>query len=116
VGFRDRDLVRDIRRVKLVYIVMNIDMEVGYLTVVVRRINTGATPFVWEVRKDSEAVSLHVSAERYDNMEAAYSAGRAKLPDFISKPTPASIRSRRVVRDVYADLDKEAAGGGDWHR
>jgi hypothetical protein len=97
---------------------MNIDMEVGYLTVVVRRINTGATPFVWEVRKDSEAVSLHVSAERYDNMEAAYSAGRAKLPDFISEPTPASIRSRsrRVVRDVYADLDKEAAGGGDWHR
>jgi len=95
---------------------MNIDMEVGYLTVVVRRINTGATPFVWEVRRDSEAVSLHVSAERYNNMEAAYRAGRARLPDFISKPTPARIRSPRVVRDVYADLDKEAAGGGDWHR
>jgi hypothetical protein len=95
---------------------MNIDMAVGYLTVVVRRINTGATPFVWEVRKDSEAVSLHVSAERYGNMEAAYSAGRAKLPDFINKPAPARIHGRRVVRDVYADLDKEAAGGGDCHR
>jgi len=95
---------------------MNVDMEIGYLTVVVRRINTGTTPFVWEVRKDGEAVSLHVSPVRYENMEAAYSAGRAKLPDFIGKPTPASIRSPRVVRDVYADLDKEAAGGGDWHR
>jgi hypothetical protein len=82
---------------------MNIDMEVGYLTVVVRRINTGAKPFVWEVRQDGEAVSLHVSAKRYDNMEAAYSAGRAKLPDFISNPTPASNRSRRVVRDVVED-------------
>ena len=95
---------------------MNIDMEVGYLTVVVRRINTGAAPFVWEVRRDSEAVSLHVSAERYDNMEAAYSAGRTRLPDFISKQTPARVRTSRVARDVYADLDKEAAGGGDWHR
>jgi hypothetical protein len=100
---------------------MNIDMEVGSLTVVVRRITTGATPFVWEVRTDGEAVSLHVSAERYDNMEAAYSAGRAKLPDFITKPTPASVRRQSVstpliVRDAYADLDKEAAGGGDWRR
>jgi hypothetical protein len=101
---------------------MNIDMDVGSLTVVVRRITTGATPFVWEVRKDSEAVSLHVSAERYNNMEAAYSAGRATLPDFIiTKPAPESIRLRsvpapRVVRDVYADLDKEAAGGGDRRR
>lgn len=71
-------------------------------------------PSFGKLRKDSEAVPLHVSAERYDNMEAAYSAGRAKLPDFISKATPASVSSRRVVRDVYADLDKEAAGGGDW--
>jgi hypothetical protein len=100
---------------------MNIDMAIGSLTVVVRRITTGATPFVWEVRRDSEAASLHVSAERYDNMEAAYSAGRAKLLDFITKPTPPGIHSRsvpapRVVRDVYADLDDEAAGGGDWRR
>ena len=89
---------------------MNIDMEVGSLIVVVRRVTKGATPFVWELRRDGEPASLHVSSERYSNMEAAYSAGRARLPDFITKPTPPSIRSRsvpapRVVRDVYADVN-----------
>jgi hypothetical protein len=52
--------------------------------------------FVWELRKDGEALSLHDSADRYGNMEAAYSAGRAKLPDFVTKPTPARIRSKSV--------------------
>jgi hypothetical protein len=99
--------------------VMNIDKEVNLLTLVVRRITSDATPFAWELRKDG--VSLHVSAERYGNMEAAYIAGRTKLPDFLTKPTPASVRRQsvstsRVVRDVYADLDEEATGGGDWRR
>lgn len=54
--------------------------------VVVRRVNTGAaSPFGWELYRGDTIVPLHVSADRFQSMEAAYAAGRMKMADVASQ-------------------------------
>jgi hypothetical protein len=81
---------------------MRISKEALAVSVVVRRVAFGATPFRWEVHRDPGAV-IHVSADRYRSMDAAYRAGRARLGDFISS------RSVRQQRPCQADMGQQSA-------
>lgn len=56
--------------------------------VVVRRAKTGATPFVWEINRDSMHKPIYVSSETFGSMEAAYSAGEARLAEFVPVARP----------------------------
>jgi hypothetical protein len=48
--------------------------------VVVRRVAIGSAPYRWgwEVRGDGD-IQVHISSDRYHNMETAYQAGKAWL-------------------------------------
>jgi hypothetical protein len=61
---------------------MRKSIEALFTHVVVRRTGVGAAPFTWEVRGESPT-PIHVSADRYRTMDAAYEAGQARLPEFI---------------------------------
>jgi hypothetical protein len=73
------------------------------VSVFVRRVTTGTTPFRWEVYGEM-AEPIYVSPERYRSMEAAYTAGRARLTEFVPKkrsPPPGEWSpSRRIGLDV----------------
>ena len=62
-----------------------ITKEALSVRVVVRRVETGAAPFRWEVYLEEGAEPIHVSSDRFKGMEAAYHAGRARLTEFIPK-------------------------------
>jgi hypothetical protein len=64
---------------------MRISQEALALSVLVRRVRTGATPFGWEVHRADATRPVQVSAERFPSMEAAYHAGQARLTDLIAK-------------------------------
>ena len=68
--------------------------------VVVRRVATGNSPFGWEVYRGDTVVPLQVSADRFSSMEAAYTAGRSKLPSLMpqKKITPAREGRMRQAR------------------
>jgi hypothetical protein len=70
---------------------MRVSKEALALSVVVRRVHIGATPFGWEVHRAGASRPVQVSAERFRNMEAAYQAGQAHLADLIAKRPPASM-------------------------
>jgi hypothetical protein len=53
-------------------------------SIIVRRVATGARPFGWEVQGLEDCVPRSVSFNRFDNMEAAYSAGQAWLRQSLS--------------------------------
>ncbi len=56
--------------------------------VVVRRAKTGTTRYVWEINCDNIDGPVCVSPDTFANMEAAYSAGKARLAEFIPSPLP----------------------------
>ena len=64
--------------------------------VVVRRVAAGNSPFGWEVYRGDTVVPLQVSDDRFSSMEAAYVAGRSKLPGLLAqkKMAPSKVASR----------------------
>jgi hypothetical protein len=68
---------------------MRLTKEALSIRVVVRRARRGATPFIWEINRDSMCEPVYVSPEAFVSMEAAYRAGQARLAEFT--PPPRSI-------------------------
>jgi hypothetical protein len=62
---------------------MRLSKEALSIRVVVRRARRGATPFVWEINRESMVRPLFVSSEAFGSMEAAYRAGQARLAEFV---------------------------------
>jgi hypothetical protein len=62
---------------------MRVSKEALAISVVVRRVRTGAAPFGWEVHHAAALKPIHVSSETFRSMEAAYRAGQARLAEFI---------------------------------
>jgi hypothetical protein len=52
--------------------------------VVVRRVAIGPAPFAWEVHRGNNIPPVHVTCDRFRNMEAAHSAGQARLGEFLT--------------------------------
>jgi len=65
--------------------------------VVVRRDTLGSAPFLWEVHWADRIEPVFVSPSRFANMEAAYRAGQAGLPEFMPPK-----RAHRVGLDERA--------------
>jgi hypothetical protein len=61
---------------------MRLSKEALSTRVVVRRARRGATPFIWEINKDSMPEPVYVSSDAFVSMEAAYKAGQARLAEF----------------------------------
>lgn len=64
---------------------MRTSKEALSICIVVRRVRTGASPFAWEVYRMDTAGPIYLSSDRFSSMEAAYTAGQARLADFIPK-------------------------------
>jgi hypothetical protein len=62
---------------------MRLSKEALSIKVVVRRAKRGATPFVWEINRDSMAEPVYVSPDTFVSMEAAFNAGQARLAEFV---------------------------------
>lgn len=78
---------------------MRISAEALSISLVVRRITVGSTPFRWEVHRADAGGPIHVSPERFVSMEAAYKAGQARLEEFIPKRSlPPGITHNRQWR------------------
>ncbi len=67
---------------------MRVSKEELAIRVVVRRLGRGATPFVWAINKGSLAEPIYISPDSFANMEDAYRAGQARLPEFITTARP----------------------------
>ncbi len=67
---------------------MRLTKEALSVRVVVRRAKRGAAPFVWEINRDSMVKPVYVSTESFNDMEAAYLAGKARLAEFIPAAGP----------------------------
>jgi hypothetical protein len=65
---------------------MRVSKEALAVSVVVRRVKTGAAPFGWEVHHAAAPRPIHVSPETFRSMEAAYRAGQARLEEFVRTP------------------------------
>lgn len=65
---------------------MRLTKEALSIKVVVRRAKRGTKPFVWEINSESMVEPVYVSPETFASMEAAYTAGQARLPEFIQPP------------------------------
>ena len=77
---------------------MRITKETLLLRVVVRRVRPGIAPYIWEVRQVDASLPIHVSVDRFGSMEAAYTAGQARLAEFISKrPIPRDDSAKRFA-------------------
>jgi hypothetical protein len=61
---------------------MTVTKEALSTNVVVRRLGRGTAPFGWEIRTDTEGL-IHASPARFASMDAAYTAGAARLAEFI---------------------------------
>jgi hypothetical protein len=72
------------------------------VSLIVRRVARGAAPFGWEVQRTDMEQLVHASTERFGSMAAAYTAGAARLADFIppKRSTPPGLRavSAELVR------------------
>jgi hypothetical protein len=68
---------------------MRLSKEALSIKVIVRRARRGATPFVWEINRDSMPEPVYVSPEAFGSMEEAFRAGQARLAEFT--PTRGSI-------------------------
>lgn len=64
---------------------MRISKEALSVSVLVRRVRVGAAPFGWEIHRDGAAGPVYASPDRYVSMDAAYQAGHARLPEFVSR-------------------------------
>jgi hypothetical protein len=67
---------------------MRLSKEALSTRVVVRRARRGATPFIWEITKDSMVEPVYVSPDAFVSMEAAFRAGQARLAEFTPPPRP----------------------------
>ena len=65
---------------------MRVTKEELSTRVIVRRARRGAAPFVWEINTESRTEPLYVSPDGFRNMEDAYRAGQARLPEFVPSP------------------------------
>ena len=64
---------------------MRLTKEALSIRLVVRRSDVGTFPFRWEVYGEGGAEPIHTSVDRFKSMEAAHSAGQARLTEFIPK-------------------------------
>jgi hypothetical protein len=71
---------------------MRLSKEALSIKVVVRRARRGATPFIWEINRDSMVEPVYVSSDAFVSMEAAFKAGQARLAEFVP--------SRRAMAEV----------------
>ena len=62
---------------------MRLSKEALSIRVVVRRTRRGASPFIWEINRDTMVKPVFVSPEAFVSMEAAYNAGQARLAEFV---------------------------------
>jgi hypothetical protein len=62
---------------------MRLSKEALSIRVVVRRTRRGASPFIWEINRDTMVEPVFVSPEAFVSMEAAYNAGQARLAEFV---------------------------------
>ena len=75
---------------------MRLTKEALSVSIVVRRLSIGAAPFGWEVHQADVSGPIHVAAERFASMEAAYQAGQARLKEFIPQRTmPPGVTDNR---------------------
>ena len=63
---------------------MGMTKEELNLSVVVRRVAIGSTPYGWAIHAADAFTPLHISPNRFKGMEAAYKAGHAWLTDYLS--------------------------------
>jgi hypothetical protein len=63
---------------------MRLTKEALSICVVVRRAKSGTNPFLWEINGALTTEPIFVSPERFKSMEAAYRAGHARLPEFVT--------------------------------
>lgn len=89
---------------------MRLSKEVLNLTVVVRRVTTGSTPFAWELQNGNSATPVLVSSERFRSMQAAYIEGQAKLAAYASqrqsaKPAPSRLPKRPQTLPSFKPLE-----------
>ncbi len=61
---------------------MRLSKEALSIKVVVRRTRRGATPFVWEINRDSMSEPVFGSSETCVSMEEAFRAGHARWAEF----------------------------------
>ena len=60
-----------------------------------RRVGVGIAPFVWEIQTTQAMAPVNVSPDRFRTMEAAYTAGQARLGEFLSS-TPARRKTAQA--------------------
>lgn len=94
---------------------MRITSEALSVSVVVRRVTVGSAPFGWEIHRAGATGPIHISADRFRSMEAAYKAGQARLEDFIPKrstrPADRQWAAGRMRRGVaHANMSIQVAG------
>jgi hypothetical protein len=73
---------------------VRLSKEALSVSIVVRRGFVGIAPFRWEVHRAETAASIFVSSDRFLSMEAAYTAGMARLAEFIPARAPGPERWR----------------------
>jgi hypothetical protein len=78
---------------------MSIIKESLTVNLIVRRVARGAAPFGWEVQRTDMEQVVHASTERFGSLDAAYTAGAARLVDFIPKKRSAPPGLRTVSSD-----------------
>jgi hypothetical protein len=76
---------------------MRLSKEALSIKVVVRRARRGATPFIWEINRDSMVEPVYVSPDAFVSMEAAFKAGQARLAEFVP-----SRRAMAEIADYHA--------------
>jgi hypothetical protein len=76
---------------------MRVTKEALAVSIVVRRVMIGAAPFGWEVHHAAAAKPIHVDAETFRSMEAAYRAGQAKLAEFIPQRRTAAYQATQRI-------------------
>ena len=62
---------------------MRLSKEALSIRVVDRRTRRGASPFIWEINRDTMVEPVFVSPDAFVSMEAAYNAGQARLAEFV---------------------------------
>jgi hypothetical protein len=88
---------------------MRMTKEALSVGVVARRIGVGATPFGWAIQRTDTDTVIYVSPDRYRSLDAAYTAGQARLADFIPKRSmPPGVTENRLwqSRQVGPDVNE----------
>ena len=69
---------------------MRTTIESLAVRIVVRRVNSGSTPFCWEIHRDECPAAAIVSSNCFKSMEAAHKAGHARLAELslVKQRTP----------------------------